>query len=104
MKVQNGTPRFHEQALCVSCRRAVHVRGETNSETYTYCHELDKELRHRVLECSAYDDKTKPSFYDMKKIAWLVNQDNAGKIGFVRPRDLTRDQRREIDELPDTND
>jgi hypothetical protein len=36
-----------------------------------------------VLECSLYDEKNKPSKYEMEKIAWTVETRNRGPKGFV---------------------
>lgn len=39
-----------------------------------------------LASCTDYQAKGELSKYDMEKIAWIVERQSNGKIGFVRPR------------------
>jgi hypothetical protein len=66
------------------------------------CSELNRphdRITFKVIECSRYDDKSRPSLGSMQSIAWQLCTDKAGRqIGFLSPRDKAR--RTDIDELP----
>jgi hypothetical protein len=71
--VKNGTP-LHGPSLCETCVYAHIARGFRESEELVLCgaHERVHEVPFRVRDCSSYRDKTRPSFYEMERIALLI--------------------------------
>lgn len=71
--VKNGTP-LHGGPLCETCVYAHVRRGFRESEMLVICVAQDPALRvpFPVRECSVYRDKTRPSMYEMEKIAWIL--------------------------------
>jgi hypothetical protein len=53
--------------------------------------------------CSDYRDKNVMSLFDMKNIAWLVDNSKKNQIGFVQPKDLIREHGR-VKEFEDIED
>ena len=93
MLVKDGTP-IHTENLCSTCRWAHHFKGMAESTETVHCllntgHPLI--FKSPVQSCSHYDDKRRPSRYDMEQIAWIFVTGKAGHlIGFISP-----EQRRE---------
>lgn len=100
LKVENGTQRS-DVNLCLSCRAALHVRAAQSSNEFLLCSASGNppmRLREPVGQCSHYQDKSKPSLYDMREVAWLVMTDKGGRsIGFLSPEEL---RQREQDSPP----
>jgi hypothetical protein len=45
----------------------------------------------RVVECSRYGNRSEPSLYDMRQIAWVLQTDSRRqKIGFIRAKQWER--------------
>jgi hypothetical protein len=82
--VKNGTP-LDGASLCDSCLSAHIERGYGESETLVFCQATYPEHRvhFRVRECSSYTEKQKQTLYEMKKIAWILDQRPDRKVGFV---------------------
>ena len=82
--VKNGTPQ-HGASLCDSCLSAHIERGYGESETLVFCQATYPEhrVRFRVRECSSYTEKQRQNLYEMKKIAWILDQRPDRKVGFV---------------------
>ena len=58
----------------------------------------DSRIPFSVTSCSDYSDRRGVSLEDMREIAWLLRMDGQRRpIGFVRPTDLTPEER---DALP----
>lgn len=72
--VKNGTP-LHGPALCETCVYAHIARGYRESEELVLCgaHEGARSVPFRVRECSSYRDRTRPSIYEMERMALLVS-------------------------------
>lgn len=83
-KIQPGT----SASLCGTCREALVIEFADHSEVR--CHSRGSDallIRGPVLRCNDYDNKTRPSKWDMEKIAWVITTDKSGKaIGFTPPR------------------
>jgi hypothetical protein len=86
--VKNGTP-THGPSICESCVYAHVKRGYRESDMLVYC--VATEPVHRVpfpiRECTAYRDKTRPSFYEMEKIALTITPRDPKRTGFVPAND-----------------
>ena len=82
--VKNGTP-MHGPSLCETCMYAHMKRGYRESDMLVVC--VAAEPAHRVpfavRECSVYRDKTRPSLYEMEKIALAVTPRDPKRTGFV---------------------
>lgn len=89
IKVYGGTTKC-ESSLCLSCRNATVVHGQTG--VLIECSVLYREngrivaAMQPVVACSEYDDKARPSLSNMREIAWeLTPNKKTGKLGFVSP-------------------
>lgn len=83
-KVIGGTPKT-EPPLCNSCSYGLIMKG-LNLERAAMCLQgmgLPIPIPFHVAECSKYCDKSKPSQYEMEKIAWTIETRNRGPKGFV---------------------
>lgn len=71
--VKNGTP-LYGPPLCETCVYAQIERGYRESEEIVLCGAQERAyaVRFRVRECSSYRDKTRPSIYEMERIALLI--------------------------------
>jgi hypothetical protein len=90
--VKNGTP-MHGPSLCETCAFAHVKRGFRESEMFVVC--VAAEPAHRVpfliRECSVYRDNTRPSIYEMEKIALTVKPRDPKRTGFVHASELAKE-------------
>ncbi|HEY7575559.1 MAG TPA: hypothetical protein VIB08_10380 [Thermoanaerobaculia bacterium] len=102
VKVQDGTPHHGEPSLCVSCRNATFVRGPRLEDEIVECSELwsdRKFVRFPVRACSSYSDRRQPTLRDMEDAAWILRTSGkTSRIGFVRAKDLKKDERHVLSE------
>jgi hypothetical protein len=93
LHVKNGTP-MHGPSLCETCVFAHVKRGFRESEVFVVC--VAAEPAHRVpfpiRECSAHRDKTRPSVYEMEKIASIITPRDPKRTGFVHASDLAKEE------------
>lgn len=85
-KVQGGTPKT-AKSLCIGCRNATILKG-LNFEEVIYCSELpgwsgESKITFPVVECSKFDDKSRPSLNDYYKTGWVIESRNRGPVGFT---------------------
>ena len=88
--VKNGTPAERE-SLCASCSNAHIERGYRQSEELVICRSTYPEhlVTFRVRECSGYIEKQRETLYEMKKIAWILDEHgHTRKMGFVPAKEL----------------
>ena len=91
LKVQKGTLSTHAPRLCDTCQSGVVRRGAADSDEQIYCMVDHREVRTRVVECNRYVDRSLPSLWDMKQIAWVLRTDSKRqKIGFLRAKEWER--------------
>ncbi len=83
-KVRGGTPKG-STSLCLRCRSAFVVRG-LNLEEIVDCRKMEMRMTFRVESCSQFDDKSRPSLYEMERVAWIVTSRNRGPVGFSGER------------------
>ena len=92
LKIQGGTARYGEPALCLTCRYATVIQGPGLQNRIVECGRLNGEsarITFPAVSCTAYSDKRQPSLYEMEDIAWVLRTDaRRTEIGFVRARDL----------------
>jgi hypothetical protein len=99
-KVYGGT-RVGDESRCDSCVYAGIIQGFSESERIVICGRRDEPLRvpFKVKECSDYEDKRLPPYWEMQKIAWDVRpRSGDGKTGFVLASELARQQTEEDEE------
>lgn len=87
IKVIHGTRSDKAPRLCDTCWNGLIVRGAADSDEQVFCNSLDApvKLSMRVVECSRFNDKSQPSLYDLRKIAWVLDVDPERQpIGFLR--------------------
>ena len=56
-----------------------------NLQQVIYCNEVsfrDNQITFPVVECSEYDDKSRPSLADYYKTGWIIESRNRGPVGF----------------------
>ena len=88
IKVFQGTRSVDSPRLCDSCSNGVVMRGPADSEEYIHCSLMEKPIKMRVTECNRYVDRSKPSLWAMKEIAWVLQSDSKRqKIGFVTAKE-----------------
>lgn len=82
--VRDGTP-MHGPSICETCTFAQVKRGYRESEALVFC--VATEPAHAVpfpvRDCTAYRDKTRPSIYEMEKIALTITPRDPKRTGFV---------------------
>lgn len=88
IKVFHGARSADAPRLCDSCSNGVVLRGPAESEEYVHCSLMEKPIRMRVTECNRYIDRSQPSLWAMKEIAWVLQSDSKRqKIGFVTAKE-----------------
>ena len=99
IKIHGGTAREGEPALCLNCRHASIVQGVSARDQVIRCASLDSRMTFRVTSCTQYIHRDHPSLWHMEDIAWILRTDPKRKqIGFVRSKDLKRDERHVLDD------
>lgn len=79
-----GTRSVGAKRLCDTCHNAVVMKGAADSEEHIRCHQLDRQPPFRVVECSSYADKTKPSLSSLYQVAWILETSkNNRSVGFT---------------------
>ena len=92
LKVLNGTRSPEAPRLCDTCQSGVVRRGAAESDEHIYCRYIRREVRTRVVECSVYVDRSQPSLWDLRQIAWVLRTDSKRqKIGFLRAKEWERE-------------
>jgi len=91
LKVLHGTRSAGASRLCDTCQSGLVRRGAADSDEQVYCMVIERDVRTRIVECNRYVDRTLPSLWDMKQIAWVLRTDSKRRqIGFVRAKDWER--------------
>lgn len=96
VKVRGGTASSGEPSLCVSCRWATIIRGESLNNEIVSCGSLSRpsqRITFRVTSCNSYNDRSAPSLNDMQQMAWVLRTDKKNRIGFVPAKDLKDSER-----------
>jgi len=82
--VKNGTP-LHGPSLCETCVYSHVKRGYREGDVLVIC--VAAEPAHRVpfpiRDCSVYRDKTRPSIYEMERMALIVTPRDTKRAGFA---------------------
>jgi uncharacterized cysteine cluster protein YcgN (CxxCxxCC family) len=91
IKIQRGTRSPSSPRLCDGCWSGVVTRGAAENEERVYCTAMSREIRTRVIECSAYHERNRTTLQDLAQIAWILRTDsNRQALGFVRAGDWRR--------------
>src|SRR5688572_6311420 len=92
LKIRGGTVRHGEPSLCLTCRHATIVKGQSLREEIVQCDRLSAGqdlIRFPVTFCTAYSDRLQPSLREMEDLAWILRTDAKRKqIGFIQARRL----------------
>lgn len=89
LKIQGGTARHDEPALCVSCRFAKVVRGQRAQDEIVHCSQVESRITFKVTACSEYQHRQLPSLWHMEDVAWILRTDPKNKrVGFVRASEV----------------
>lgn len=99
IKINGGTAREGEPALCLSCRFATIVQGTSTKHQIVRCGRVQTSITFKVTTCTEYINSNHPSLYHMEDIAWVLRTDaKRNQIGFVRSKDLKPRERVYFDE------
>jgi hypothetical protein len=84
----------NESGLCGTCRHAFITRGDGLSQHVIICERIHPapEVRFIVRTCSDYQERNKPSEYDMEKIGWVLEVKGGKVIGFRPPKKPAEDE------------
>lgn len=97
-KVYGGTP-VGSESRCDTCMHANVIQGYAESERIILCGAVEPSMRvpFKVAECSTYEDKRLPCYWQMEKIAWdLRSRATVHTAGFVRSAaDATQNEEQE---------
>ena len=105
IKVRGGTPQGSE-TLCQTCSYGHLIKGFRVTEEEVFCRYfyLEREIRFRVSECTAYEDRRLASKREMEDIAWILRTDMPRRrVGFVSPEQL-REMEAQTPAVPATLD
>jgi|SRR5215472_12384196 len=84
-KAYGGTP-VGNQSRCDTCLHARIIQGYAESERIVLCGLAEPALRvpFKVAECSSYEDKRLPCYWQMQQIAWDLRSKRPGHTaGFI---------------------
>lgn len=84
-KVYGGTP-VHGESCCDTCVLGQVIQGYAESQRIVFCNSSNVPIRipFKVMQCSDYQDRRLPDYYEMKQIAWQIRSKSAGhEAGFV---------------------
>jgi len=91
LKVVRGTRSAELPRLCDSCSSGIVRRGPSESDEHVHCTVTERDVTMRVVECTRYVDRTQPSLWDMREIAWILQTDSKRqRIGFLRAKEWAR--------------
>lgn len=100
LRIINGTPSSSDPRLCDSCGDGIVMKNDADGSERIFCRDQRREVHLKVTKCSAYEDKSRPSLWDMRRTAWILQTDSRRQaIGFVTPRKW-REKNDEDDLLP----
>ncbi len=89
IRVHGGTARHDEPSLCLNCRSAKVVQGQSTQNHIVVCSQLQTRITFKVTSCSEYLHRQHPSMWHMEDVAWILRTDPKRKqVGFVRSSDL----------------
>ncbi len=93
IRIQGGTVRHGDPSLCLTCRHATVVQGQSLQDRIVDCGLLssrDSRISFPVTSCSGYSDRRHPTLREMEDLAWVLRTDGRRRhIGFVQARELT---------------
>lgn len=90
LKIRGGTVQHGESSLCVTCRHATIVKGQSLREEIVRCDRLSTGhdlVRFPVTFCSGYSDRRQPSLREMEDLAWILRTDAMLPLQPTRPGD-----------------
>ena len=92
IKIHNGTPVHHADALCDTCRNATVMRGRRLDEQIVFCRGVSMEavrITFTVIDCSDYQDERQPCYHELLAKAWILRPSTKRRAaGFVRASEL----------------
>jgi hypothetical protein len=90
LKIRGGTVDHGQPSLCLTCRFATIVKGQSLRDEIIDCSRLDGRcVPFAVTSCTGYSDQRRASLRDLEDIAWVLRSDaTTSRIGFVPARKL----------------
>ena len=96
LKVLDGTRSALAPRLCDTCQSGVVRRGAADSDEHIYCTFIRRKVRTRIVECNVYSDRSQPSLWELRQIAWVLDIDSRRqRIGFVRAKEWEKQHENE---------
>jgi hypothetical protein len=90
LKICQGTPSGDAPRLCDSCRYGLVRRGASEATEEVICQPTGR-VRTRIVHCNRFEDRSKPTLFDMRQIAWVLDAENKRQqIGFVKVAEWLR--------------
>lgn len=81
--VRNGTP-IGSVSLCTTCSHAHIIEGYRESEVINLCtYDRGLMISFKVKSCTNHQDRTRPSWLEMQKLAIPVSTGTLKPVGFL---------------------
>ena len=91
LKILDGTRSSCAPRLCDTCQSGLVRKGAAESDERIYCIFMERDIKTRVVECNRYVDRSQPSLWEMRQIAWVLRNDPQREaIGFIRAKEWER--------------
>ena len=91
LKIHGGTRSDLSRRLCDTCHSGVVRKGASDNQIHIHCLLTEQRIERTVIECNRYVDRSQPSIWDMRQIAWVLEVDaRRQRIGFVRAGEWER--------------
>ena len=91
LKIRGGTANHGDPSLCLTCRFATIVKGQSLHDEIVECRRLSDHSRitFPVTFCTGYADRRHASIHEMEEIAWILRSDpKRNEVGFVKASSL----------------
>jgi len=96
LKIMSGTRSPESPRLCDTCDSGMVHRGAAESDEHVYCTIIERQVHTRVVECNRYQNRSRPSLWDLRQIAWVLRTDARRQpMGFVRAAEWERQHKDE---------
>ncbi len=98
LKIREGTKNSGDD-LCRTCKFSHRfAAARSNRETVLCTRHYDTPIRitEPIANCNKYRHANEPDLYDMKEIAWEINLNKGGTIGFMSPEQIKKREDRGV--------
>jgi hypothetical protein len=96
MKIHGGSTRNDHKSLCVNCRFATIVRGQTLDEEVVHCQSVTTRgmrVTFKVTACTSHSDINQPTYMQLLEDAWILKPASKKRpAGFVKHSELKAEE------------